>query len=69
MFIIYENIFRYMSGSTSSTVIGYVKTERDAKKVCEKLNAKAKEKNNTNSMGSWDYTFKYIKYIDINDMV
>lgn len=44
MFIIYENIFRYMSGSTSSTVIGYVKTERDAKKVCEKLNAKVKEK-------------------------
>ena len=66
MFIIYENIFRYMAGNTSSTVIGYVKTEAEAEVVCKKLNAKAKERNNTNSGGSWDYSFKPIKYIDIN---
>lgn len=68
MFIIYENIFRYMGGNTSSTVIGYVKTESEAKEVCEKLNTKTKEKNETNSMGSWDYSFKFVEYLNINDI-
>lgn len=68
MFIIYENIFRYIGGITSSKVIGYSKTESEAKEVCEKLNTKVKEKNDTNSMTCWDYSFEPVKHIDLTDM-
>jgi hypothetical protein len=31
MYIIYEDIFRYMSGNSTRTPIGYVETEEEAK--------------------------------------
>lgn len=68
MFIIYENMDRYMGGGISSKVIGYVKTESEANEVCEKLKAKVKAKNKTNTMAYWYYSFELVKYIDINNI-
>ena len=68
MFIIYENMDRHIGGSMSSKVIGYVKAENEAQEVCKKLNTKVKEKNETNTMASWHYSFEHVKYVDLNDI-
>ena len=68
MYIIYEDIFRYMSGNLSRTPIGYVETEEEAKEICDKLDSNMKEKNEINTFGWKSYSFKAIKHLSINNI-
>lgn len=68
MFIIYEDIFRYMSGNLTRTPIGYVETEEEAKEICNKLDSNMREKNELNSFGWKSYSFKVLKQLSIDDI-
>lgn len=66
MFMIYEEIFRYIGGCSSFTELGYVKTKDEALAICEKLNNRVKGKNEVNTMASWRYYFEEIKEFDMD---
>ena len=69
MFLICEEVHRYLGNYYSDVILGYVNTEDEAKKICSELNLKAEERNKSNSMGFWRYYFKPISYINSIDDV
>ena len=64
MYMIYEEIFRYVGSYSRSTELGYVNTEEEAQSICESLNKSVEEKNDINTMGYWRYYFEEIKPFD-----
>ena len=68
MYIIYEEIFRYIGGSTSSNPIGYVETKEEAQEICDKLDNNMREKNEINTFGWKSYSFEAIKHLTIDDI-
>ena len=65
MFVIYEEIFRYIGTYSRSTALGYVNTEDEARYTCYKLNKSVEGKNELNSMGYWRYYYERIeKFVD-----
>ena len=69
MFIIYEEIFRYVGNYSRSTILGYVNTEDEARYTCYKLNKSVQGKNELNSMGQWRYYFERIdKFMSMDNV-
>ena len=65
MFIIYEEIFRFVGSYSNSTELGYVETEDEARYICYKLNKSVESKNEASQMAHWRYYYERIeKFVD-----
>ena len=71
MFLIYEYRDRVLGHYSHEVLLGYVKTEDEAKELCHKLNTTVAQKiNEANKGGGFlKYYFKSIKYINSIDDV
>lgn len=70
MFLIYEYKDRFLGNYSHEVILGYVKTEDEAKKICDELNNTiGKERNKVSTVGLWKYYFKPINYLNSIDDV